>query len=125
MIIRAFAVIAVLATAAPAAAQSPMPAMSMAPGSGMPGMSMPAKVKAKYSCHNLVVPVTYDNLKHVAHLKYGSRRYTLPQVASADGGRYMNASLEWWSKGSGATLSSVTGGKADAVLASCAEIRKQ
>jgi membrane-bound inhibitor of C-type lysozyme len=33
-----------------------------------------------------------------------SQRHTLPQVLSADGGRYADASLEFWIKGQGATL---------------------
>lgn len=36
---------------------------------------------------------------------------TLPQVVSADGGRYANDSMEFWIKGSGATLT--RGGKSE------------
>ncbi len=113
MTIRAFAIIAALGlVVAPAAAQSPAP------------MSMPMakKVHVVYSCHNLKVPVTYDNVKMVAKITYGSKHYTLPHVMSADGARYMNPKLEWWSKGSGATLSSVEDGKAETVLATCTSI---
>jgi membrane-bound inhibitor of C-type lysozyme len=112
--IRIVALIAALGAAAgPALAQSPAP------------MTLPKTVHATYSCANLKVPVTYDNVKHVAHVKYGSRKYALPQVASADGSRYMNSKIEWWSKGSGATLLSVTDGKSDTVLATCTVIAKK
>ena len=93
-------------TVAPATAQAPAP-------------PLPKRVHVTYSCHNLKVPVTYDNLQNRALIKYGSRSYTLPHAPSADGARYMNAKIEWWSKGQSATLSSVTDGKAGAVLAEC------
>lgn len=32
------------------------------------------------------------------------RRFALPQMASADGGRYANGKVEFWIKGQGATL---------------------
>lgn len=80
---------------------------------------IPNKVHVKYSCHNLDVGVTYDNVKDRALISYGSRRYTLPHVRSADGGRYMNDTIEWWEKGTTATLKSVAEGKAATLLATC------
>jgi len=109
----AFAIIAALSlVAAPATAQAPAPTM----------MPMAKNVHAIYSCHNLKVPVTYDNVKMVAKITYGSKHFALPHVMSADGSRYMNSTLEWWSKGSAATLSSVADGKAETVLATCTSI---
>jgi membrane-bound inhibitor of C-type lysozyme len=99
--------------AGPAAAQTPAP------------MHTPKTVHQNYSCHNLKVPVTYDNVKNRALVTYGARRYALPHVMSADGARYMNDKLEWWEKGPTATLSSVTDGKADTVLATCTAIVKK
>ena len=49
--------------------------------------SPPAAAKGK-------VALTFDN----------GRDLTLPQVLSADGGRYANASVEFWIKGRSATL---------------------
>jgi membrane-bound inhibitor of C-type lysozyme len=48
----------------------------------------------------------------------------LPHVKSADGARYMNDKLEWWEKGPTATLSSVTNGQVDNLLATCTVIKK-
>ena len=42
----------------------------------------------------------------------------------ADGARYMNDKLEWWEKGPTATLSSVTNGQVDTLLATCTVIKK-
>jgi membrane-bound inhibitor of C-type lysozyme len=113
VIIRASAVLAALGfLAVPAAAQSPAPAMP----------PPPKKVHVKYRCHNLNVGVTYDNVKDRALVSYGSRRYTLPRVMSADGGRYMNDKLEWWDKGPTATLTSVQNGNAATLLATCEAI---
>jgi membrane-bound inhibitor of C-type lysozyme len=97
---------------APAVAQSPKP------------MATPKKVHLHYSCRGLRVPVTYDNVKDIAHITYGSRKYALSRVLSADGAEYMNGSLDWWEKGGTATLSSVTLGKPDTVLATCDALPK-
>ena len=118
MIIRSFAIIAALGfLVAPAAAQSPAPVKSAAP--------VPKKVHLKYSCSGLKVSVTYDNVKDKAIVTYGNRPYGLPHVKSADGARYMNDKLEWWEKGPTATLSSVTDGKVDTLLATCDVIPKK
>ncbi len=115
MIIRSFAFIAALGLlVAPAAAQSPAPAP----------MPTPKKVHLHYSCQGLTVKVTYDNVKDKAIVTYGSRPYGLPHVKSADGARYMNDKLEWWEKGPTATLSSVTNGQVDNLLATCTVIKK-
>ncbi len=114
MIIRSFAFIAALGLlVAPAAAQSSAP-MKL----------VPKKVHLHYSCHGLNVPVTYDNVKDKAIVKYGNRPYGLPHVPSADGARYMNDKLEWWEKGPTATLSSVTNGKVDSLLTTCDVTKK-
>jgi membrane-bound inhibitor of C-type lysozyme len=117
MNIRSLAIIctAIGIAVAPAAAQSPAPTMS----------PLPHKVHLKYSCHGLSVPVTYDNVKDIAHVQYGSRKYALHRAPSADGARYMNTQIEWWEKGGTATLSSVTNGEADTVLATCDAIVKK
>ncbi len=118
MIIRSFAFIAALGLlVAPAAAQSPAPAMA--------GKPVPKKIHLRYSCTGLRVPVTYDNVKDKAIVMYGNRPYGLKHVPSADGVRYMNDKLEWWEKGPTATLSSVSGGQADTVLANCEVIPKK
>jgi membrane-bound inhibitor of C-type lysozyme len=70
------------------------------------------------------VPVTYDNVKDIAHVTYGSRKYALSRVLSADGAEYLNAKLDWWERGNTATLSSVTLGKPDTVLATCVALPK-
>ncbi len=44
-------------------------------------------------------------IKGVAKLSFGmGRELTLPQVMSADGGRYANGDIEFWIKGRSATL---------------------
>ncbi len=100
-------------------------AIGVAAGSATAQAAMPKTVHVRYNCGNLKVPVTYDNVKNRVLIQYGSRRYTLMHAMSADGARYANAKIEWWSKGSSATLSSVSDGKADTVLATCAEIAKK
>jgi membrane-bound inhibitor of C-type lysozyme len=115
VIIRCAAVIAALGLlVGPAAAQSPAPAMKPAP-----------KIHAHYVCQGYKIPVIYDNIKDKAIVTWGNRRYGLPHVMSADGARYMNDKLEWWEKGPTATVSSVTDGKADNLLATCTEISKK
>jgi membrane-bound inhibitor of C-type lysozyme len=43
--------------------------------------------------------------KGSVNLSFGmGRQHTLPQVMSADGGRYANADMEFWIKGRSATL---------------------
>jgi membrane-bound inhibitor of C-type lysozyme len=37
-------------------------------------------------------------------LEFGSKTMTLPQVLSADGGRYAGGNVEFWIKGRGATF---------------------
>ncbi len=106
MQVRYLIVAAIVLAAAPAAAQSPK------------------IIHVTYRCGHLAVPVTYDNVRDVALIKYGSRSYALPQVRSADGGRYMNAHIEWWSKGRTARLSSVHNGEADALLSECSQTTK-
>jgi membrane-bound inhibitor of C-type lysozyme len=116
VIIRLFRIIACLCLAAglgsAALAQSPAPAKP------------PAKLKVYYSCDNLKLIVYYDNVKKQAAFVYASKHFVLPQVMSADGARYMNKSLQWWSKGTGATLMSVTNGEADSTLANCTVAKK-
>jgi membrane-bound inhibitor of C-type lysozyme len=86
---------------------------------------VPKKVHLHYVCQGYKIPVTYDNVKDKAIVTWGNRRYGLPHVMSADGARYMNDKLEWWEKGPTATVSSVTDGKADNLLATCTEIPKK
>jgi membrane-bound inhibitor of C-type lysozyme len=46
-----------------------------------------------------------DTAKGSVGLTFGTgRELTLPQVLSADGGRYANADIEFWIKGQSATL---------------------
>jgi len=112
VIIRFCAFIAALGMfVAPAAAQS-----SMKP--------VPKKVHLHYVCAGYRIPVTYDNVKNKAIVTWGNRRYGLTQVPSADGTRYMNSKLEWWEKGPTATVSSVSDGQADTVLANCTVAKK-
>jgi membrane-bound inhibitor of C-type lysozyme len=107
VIIRFCAFIAALGMfVAPAAAQSSTP-------------PMPKKVHLHYVCQGYRIPVIYDNVKSKAIVTWGNRRYGLTQVPSADGSRYVNDKLEWWEKGPTATVSSVSDGKADTLLATC------
>ncbi len=108
VIIRFCAFIAALGLlVAPAAAQTPTP------------KPMPKKVHLHYICQGYRIPVIYDNVKNKAIVTWGDRRYGLTMVPTSDGTRYMNAKLEWWEKGPTATVSSVSDGKADTLLASC------
>jgi membrane-bound inhibitor of C-type lysozyme len=45
-----------------------------------------------------------DSYGRVALMFPGGRKITLPQAASADGGRYADANTEFWIKGRTATL---------------------
>ncbi len=91
---------------APAAAQTPM-------------KPLPKKVHLHYVCEGYRIPVTYDNVKNKAIVTWGNRRYGLTEVPAAEGTRYMNSKLEWWEKGPTATVSSVSDGKPDNLLATC------
>ena len=109
---------AIALVAAPGATQSPMPAASaMAAPDFTNGKS---RLTVKYNCENLKVPVIYEKKRDRAVITYAAKYWTLPRVASADGVRFVGHGLEWWVKGSKATLSSVdTSMKADKALASC------
>jgi membrane-bound inhibitor of C-type lysozyme len=107
------------------AAVAGIPVAAVAQSSAPTAAPMPKKVHLRYNCDNLKVPVTYDNVKGIAYVTYGSKRYALSQEISADGARYLNKDLEWWEKGNTATLSSVQLGSADKVLVTCTAIPKK
>jgi membrane-bound inhibitor of C-type lysozyme len=107
------------------AAAAALPVAAVAQPAAPSAPPMPKKVHLKYNCDNLKVPVTYDNVKGIAYVTYGSKRYALSQEISADGSRYLNKDLEWWEKGNTATLSSVHLGEADKVLTTCTAIPKK
>jgi membrane-bound inhibitor of C-type lysozyme len=74
------------------------------------GLASPAlATEARYTCSdgskltaNFSPP---DAAKGSVGLIFGTgRELTLPQVLSADGGRYANADIEFWIKGQSATL---------------------
>jgi membrane-bound inhibitor of C-type lysozyme len=97
----------------------------VAPALAQSAPMVPKKVHLHYVCSGYKIPVIYDNVKAKAIVTWGNRRYGLSEVPSADGVRYINDKLEWWEKGPTATVSSVTGGKADTVLATCTVIAKK
>lgn len=113
MIIRISGLLTVLALiaglAAGASAQSAM------------SSPVPAKQKVRYDCSGLKVIAYYDNKKAHVSFIYGDKHYQLPQVTAASGVRYVGKGLEWWEKGTSATLSSVPAGASagDTVLANC------
>jgi membrane-bound inhibitor of C-type lysozyme len=113
VIIRSFAVFALLAAAAAgtALAQTPAPFGTQPP--------VPTKVRVHYNCNNLKLLATYDNKKSQVAFIYAGKHLVLKRAPSADGARFANSQLEWWAKGNDATLSSVTNGQADTVLAKC------
>ena len=86
--------------------------------------SAPKKIHLHYVCLGYRIPVTYDNVHDKAIVTWGNRRYGLPHVTSADGARYMSGKLEWWERGPMATVSSVTDGKVDTLLANCEVAKK-
>ncbi len=70
--------------------------------------------QAQYTCEGgtrLTAQFSPPNVPNGrATLIFGSgRKVVLPQVMSADGGRYANGNIEFWIKGQGATLTQ--GGK--------------
>ena len=104
--------------AAPVVAQTPAPAMSAMAAPDMTNGK--SRLTVKYNCENLKVPVIYDKKRDRAVITYAAKYWTLPRVKSADGVRFVGHGLEWWVKGSKATLSSVDSSmQADKVLASC------
>jgi membrane-bound inhibitor of C-type lysozyme len=58
-------------------------------------------------CNGLHFKAIYDNKIDRVSFVWGAKDYHLPRVVSADGARYANDKLEWWSKGSNATLYTV------------------
>jgi len=75
--------------------------------------------KFRYNCDNDVqLTVTYRG--SAARVSYNGHVYAMKQTLSADGGRYSDGKLVWWSKGDGGFLAEVddtspTGGKQLAV----------
>jgi membrane-bound inhibitor of C-type lysozyme len=67
------------------------------------------KVTAFYMCNGLHLKAIYDNKLDRVSFVWGAKDYHLPRAASADGARYVGNGLEWWSKGSDATLSAMPG----------------
>jgi membrane-bound inhibitor of C-type lysozyme len=90
-VIAAFAIMVTAVSAA--VAQSPPP--------------LKPKVTAFYMCNGLHFKAIYDNKIDRVSFVWGAKDYHLPRVVSADGARYANDKLEWWSKGSNATLYTV------------------
>ncbi len=92
----------VLATALVFAAQ-PILAQEPPP---QPAPQTPARVapiRASYTCDNNVsLVVTYRGPS--ARVSYKGHIYLMKQVLSADGGRYSDGTLVWWSKGRGGFL---------------------
>ncbi len=82
---------------------------------------VPPKLKVRYDCSGLKLVAYYDNKKAHVSFIYGDKHYQLPQVTAASGARYVGKGLEWWEKGTTATLSSVPAGATtgDTVLATC------
>ena len=93
MILRVFGFLAVLGFVSSVAVASAQP--------------MPKKVTAFYMCNGLHFKAVYDNVINRVSFVWGAKDYHLPHLPSADGARYANDKLEWWSKGSNATLYTV------------------
>lgn len=98
-------------------------AATFAPAGAQTAMNNVAKkrVTVNYNCENLKVPVIYENTRKRVVITYAGKYWTLPQVASGSGVRYLGHGLEWWTKGPAGTLSSVQPGgtTGDRVLAKC------
>jgi membrane-bound inhibitor of C-type lysozyme len=73
-------------------------------GANAQAPALKPKVTAFYMCNGLHFKAIYDNTKDRVSFVWGAKDYHLPHVMSADGARYANDKLEWWSKGSNATL---------------------
>jgi membrane-bound inhibitor of C-type lysozyme len=74
---------------------------------GAPMQPLPHKVTSFYMCNGLHFKAIYDNKINRVSFVWGAKDYHLPRVTSADGARYANGQLEWWSKGGNATLYTV------------------
>lgn len=72
-----------------------------------PMKPLPHKVTAFYMCNGLHFKAIYDNVLNRVSFVWGAKDYHLPRVTSADGARYADNKLEWWSKGPNATLYTV------------------
>jgi membrane-bound inhibitor of C-type lysozyme len=79
-------------------------ALAQAPA---PMKNLPKKVTVRYLCGGLKVTAVYDNVKDRVSFVWGAKDNHLPHVKSADGARYANDRIEWWSKGKDVTLSSL------------------
>jgi membrane-bound inhibitor of C-type lysozyme len=83
--------------------------LAAAPAASLAQMSaqarpLPAKVTTFYMCNGLHFKAVYDNRRDRVSFVWGAKDYHLPRVRSADGARYANNQLEWWSKGPNAAL---------------------
>jgi membrane-bound inhibitor of C-type lysozyme len=65
------------------------------------------KITAFYMCNGLHFKAVYDNKRGRVSFVWGAKDYHLPRVTAADGARYANDKLEWWTKGPDATLYTV------------------
>ena len=65
--------------------------------------------RASYSCDNKIrVQVSYRGT--IARVTFEGQVHVMKQVLSADGGRYSDGKLVWWSKGNGGFLTDASEG---------------
>jgi membrane-bound inhibitor of C-type lysozyme len=86
-------------------------------GAGAQNLNQP-KVTAFYNCNGLHLKAIYDNRPNREHVSFvwGAKDYHLRLVSSGSGSRYAGSGLQWWSKGMGATLTTLPEGN---VLTTC------
>jgi membrane-bound inhibitor of C-type lysozyme len=89
-----------------APAQNPMTNPQPVPNGGQPMRTVWHRVS--YSCdNNIRVRVSYHGT--AARVSFAGQVHVMKQVVSADGGRYSDGKLVWWSKGNGGFLTEAEG----------------
>ncbi len=76
------------------------------PASTTPNLSLDEVLSANFSCGDLTFSANFVNTPDASSVNFAANgvNYDLPQVVSADGGRYEKDGVEFWVKGEGATL---------------------
>ena len=92
---------------------SAQPLLAQEPASQPVPSSAPATSTAwhrvSYSCDNKIrIQVSYRGA--VARVTFEGQVHVMKQVQSADGGRYSDGKLVWWSKGNGGFLTDASDG---------------
>ena len=116
---RSFFVAGTLALGTFLPAQQPPPAAPILTPGQQPQSAMRRAIEWKrfdYTCEGALKLVVYLH-DQTAKVRYKDNNYLMQQTRSADGGRYSDGKVVWWSKGSGGFLQEESGDGNGAMMA--------